>query len=178
MPHNFATDRYAPCRAGSGSLNRAPPAIRSIARLARSVPVPSPHLAGSPLQTFSSGHQLPFTENCWRGVRAVDGISRACDSTLLGIQRMLMMRHDGRPRSDRLAVTQQVHPPLSPFFHTSGRSLTAWIDRPACRQAPRIAEPAGRSARGVPGDRSRPGSPPTTDCWQDPPPGLPAIDEW
>ena len=91
---------------------------------------------------------------------------------------MLMMRHDGRPRSDRLAVTQQVHPPLSPFFHTSGRSLTAWIDRPACRQAPRIAEPAGRSARGVPGDRSRPGSPPTTGCWQDPPPGLPAIDEW
>ena len=65
MPHNFARDRYAPCRTGSGSLNRAPPGIRSIARLARSVPVPRHTWPGQRSQTFSSGHQLPFTENCW-----------------------------------------------------------------------------------------------------------------
>ena len=65
MPHNFARDRYAPCRTGSGSLNRAPPGIRSIARLARSVPVPRHTWPGRRSQTFSSGHQLPFTENRW-----------------------------------------------------------------------------------------------------------------
>ena len=63
MPHNFARDRYAPCRTGSGSLNRAPPGIRSIARLARSVPVPRHTWPCRRSQTFSSGHQLPFTEN-------------------------------------------------------------------------------------------------------------------
>ena len=65
MPHNFARDRYAPCRTGSGSLNRAPPGIRSIARLARSVPVPRLTWPGRRSQPFSSGHQLPFTENRW-----------------------------------------------------------------------------------------------------------------
>ena len=59
----FARDRYAPCRTGSGSLNRAPPGIRSIARLARSVPVPRHTWPCRRSQTFSSGHQLPFTEN-------------------------------------------------------------------------------------------------------------------
>ena len=70
MPHNFARDRYAPCRTGSGSLNRAPPGIRSIARLARSVPVPRHTWPCRRSQTFSSGHQLPFTENRW-GKRVV-----------------------------------------------------------------------------------------------------------
>ena len=73
MPHNFARDRYAPCRTGSGSLNRAPPGIRSIARLARSVPVPRHTWPGRRSQPFSSGHQLPFTEN--RCQAYLDGFS-------------------------------------------------------------------------------------------------------
>ena len=62
--------------AGTGSLNRAPPGIRSIARLARSVPVPRHTWPGRRSQTFSSGHQLPFTENRWFGGDGMDNLGR------------------------------------------------------------------------------------------------------
>ena len=67
-----------------------------------------------------------------------------------------MNRHDDSQRSGRLAVTRPVHP--SPF--RTEKQLTAPADRPV---------------RALPGDSGRPGSPPVTDCRQDPPSALPAI---
>ena len=62
-------DRYAPCRANSRSLNRAPPGIRSFCARCVVLPkcpqVPSPPLGRVGPQTFFPGRQLPLTENCW-----------------------------------------------------------------------------------------------------------------
>ena len=103
-----------------------------------------------------------------------------------------MKRHDDRQRSDRLAVTQPVHPPSLPHFFRTDKQLTAPADR-------RVRDPAHagafttavaiaiggassvhrrtgmQTARALPVDRNRPGSPPATDCQQNPPPALPAI---
>ena len=61
--------------AGTGSLNRAPPGIRSIAPAGSFCPSASPHLAVSALPAVLLGHQLPFTENrCLLLSRSIDSL--------------------------------------------------------------------------------------------------------
>ena len=101
---------------------------------------------------------------------------------------MVMKRHDDRQRSDRLVVTQPVHP-TSPLFRTD-KQLTAPADclvrQPAHAVAFTTAVAIGgaasvhrrtgmQTARALPVDRNRRGSPPATDCQQNPPPALPTI---
>ena len=59
--------------AGTGSLSPTEPHPESarLRRLARSVPVPRYTWPGRRSQPFSSGHQLPFTENRWRRAPSV-----------------------------------------------------------------------------------------------------------
>ena len=101
-----------------------------------------------------------------------------------------MKRHDDSERSGRLAVTQPVHPtpPPPPTFRTD-EQLTAPADRRvrdpahttvafttavAIRGTDSVHRRTGmRTARAVIVDRNRPGSPPATDCRQDPPPASP-----
>ena len=93
-----------------------------------------------------------------------------------------MKRHDDRQRSDRFAVTRPVH-------HTP-KQLTARADRPVHDPAHTVAFTTAvaiggarsvhrrtgmLAARVLPGDRNRPGSPPATNCAQNPPPALAAI---
>ena len=98
-----------------------------------------------------------------------------------------MKRHDNSQRSSRLAVTQPMYPPLT---SRTEKQLTARADRPLRDPAHTVAFTTAvaiggaRSvhrrtgmlgARVLPGDRNRPGSPPATDCAQNPPPALAAI---
>ena len=108
------------------------------------------------------------------------------------------IRSDLVGEADKLpAVTQPVHPmppyrpPVPPNTHFSScRSITARTVRPVRDPAYAVAFTSAvaiggagsvhrrtgmRTARALPGDRNRPGSPPATDCRQDPPPALPAI---
>ena len=101
-----------------------------------------------------------------------------------------MKRHDDRQRSDRFAVTRPVHHTPPPHFFKTEKQLTARADRPLRDPAHTVAFTTAvaiggaRSvhrrtgmlgARVLPGDRNRPGSPPATDCAQNPPPALAAI---
>ena len=98
-----------------------------------------------------------------------------------------MKRHDNSQRSSRLAVTQPMYPPLT---SRTEKQLTAPADRPVRDPAHTVAFTTAvaiggarsvhrrtgmLAARVLPGDRNRPGSPPATDCAQDPPPALAAI---
>ena len=101
-----------------------------------------------------------------------------------------MKRHDDSQRSDRLAVTQLILPP-PPLFRTEKQlTLTARADRPVRGPAHTVAFTTAvaiggarsvhrrtgmLAARVLPGDRNRPGSPPATNCAQNPPPALAAI---
>ena len=114
----------------------------------------------------------------------------------LGFDGSAMNCHDDasgwRKRSDRLVVTQPVHPATPPCLFRTEKQLTAPVDR-------RVRDPAHagafttavaiaigcagsvhrqtgmRTGHALPGDRNRPGSPPATDCRQNPPPASPAI---
>ena len=92
-----------------------------------------------------------------------------------------MKRHDNSQRSSRLAVTQPMYPE---------KQLTARADRPVRDPAHTVAFTTAvaiggarsvhrrtgmLAARVLPGDRNRPGSPPATNCAQNPPPALAAI---
>ena len=108
-----------------------------------------------------------------------------------GFDGSMMTRHDDSQSSDRLVVTQPVHPTPPPLFRTERQlTLTAPADRPVRAPAHAVALTTAvavggtgsvhrrtgmRAARTLPGDRHRPGSPPATDCRRDPPPALPAI---
>ena len=98
---------------------------------------------------------------------------------------MVMKGHDDRQRSDRLVVTQPVHPhtPPPPTLRTE-KQLTAPADRSVRDPAHAVAfttavaiRGAGsvrrrtdmRTARTLPADRNRPGSPTATVYRQDPP---------
>ena len=102
-----------------------------------------------------------------------------------------MKRHDDAPgwrkRSDRFAVTRPVHHTPPQLFQTD-KQLTARADRPLRDPAHTVAFTTAvaiggagsvhrrtgiNTARTVPGDRNRRGSPPATDCPQNPPPALP-----
>ena len=105
----------------------------------------------------------------------------------LGFSRMPMKRHDDSQRSHRLAVTQPILPPPPPLFRTE-KQLTAPADRPVRDLAHAVAFTTAvavggagsvhrrtgmRAARALLGDRNRPGTPPATDCRQNPPPASP-----
>ena len=77
-----------------------------------------------------------------------------------------MTRHDDSQRSDRLAVTQPILPP--PQFFQTEKQLTAPADRP-------LRDPAHAVAFTLPVDCNGAGSPPATNCAQNPPPALAAI---
>ena len=98
-----------------------------------------------------------------------------------------MKRHDNSQRSSRLAVTQPMYPPLT---SRTEKQLTARADRPVRDPAHTVAFTTAvaiggarsvhrrtgmLAARVLPGDRNRPGSPPATNCAQNPPPALAAI---
>ena len=104
-----------------------------------------------------------------------------------------MKRHDDAPgwrkRSDRFAVTRPVHHTPPQLFQTD-KQLTARADRPLRDPAHTVAFTTAvaiggarsvhrrtgmLAARVLPGDRNRPGSPPATNCAQNPPPALAAI---
>ena len=93
-----------------------------------------------------------------------------------------MKRHDDRQRSDRLVVTQPVHPATPPQFRTD-KQLTAPADWRVRESAHAVTFTTGsvhrrtgmQTARALPVDSRRRGSPPATDCQQNPPPALPAI---
>ena len=89
-----------------------------------------------------------------------------------------MKGHDDRQRSDRLVVTQPVHPATPPLLRTE-KQLTAPADRsvrdPAHAVAFTTAVAVGgagsvhrrtgmRTARALPADRNGAGSPPATNC--------------
>ena len=97
-----------------------------------------------------------------------------------------MTRHDDSQRSDRLAVRRPMHPPPP----QTEKQLTARADRPLRASAHAVAftttvavggagsvhrRTGTQTARALPVDRNRPGSSPATDCRQDPPPALAAI---
>ena len=133
--------------------------------------------------TLAGGRKGRSPRLTWSGEPVTIGSS--------GIERMPMKRHDDSQRSGRLAVTQPVHPRPPHFFRTD-KQLTAPADR-------RVRDPAHagafttavaiaigcagsahrqtgmRTGHALPGDRNRPGSPPATDCRQNSPPALPAI---
>ena len=98
-----------------------------------------------------------------------------------------MKRHDDRQRSDRFAVTRPVHhtPPLQ-----TEKQLTARADRPGRDPAHAVAftttvavggagsvhrRTGTQTGRALPVDRNGVGSPPATNCAQNPPPALAAI---
>ena len=99
-----------------------------------------------------------------------------------------MKRHDDSQRSSRLAVTQPMYRPLT---SRTEKQLTARADRPLRDPAHAVAFTTAvavggtgsvhrrtgmRAAPTLPGgEGSRPGSLPATDCPQNPPPALPAI---
>ena len=98
-----------------------------------------------------------------------------------------MKRHDDSQRSGRLAVKQPVHP-IPPHFFGTEKQLTAPAHRPVRAPAHAVAFTTAvaiggagsvhrrtgiKTARTLPGDRDRAGSPPATDCPQNPPPALP-----
>ena len=71
MPHHLR--QGSPCAlppAPARSTEPHPESAR-LRRLARSVPVPRHTWPGRRSQPFSSGHQLPFTENRWRHARVL-----------------------------------------------------------------------------------------------------------
>ena len=121
-------------------------------------------------------------------VRPVDRFPPACDGSPLGVGWMRKKRDDDSQRRDRLAVTQPMYPPLT--FRTE-KQLTARADRPLRDPAHAVAFTTAvavggtgsvhrrtgmRAAPTLPGgEGSRPGSLPATDCPQNPPPALPAI---
>ena len=93
---------------------------------------------------------------------------------------MVIKRHDDRQRSDRFAVTRQVHrtPPPPNFFQTE-KQLTARADRPVRESAHTVAFTTAvaiggarsvhrrtgmRTARALPADSGGAGSPPATNC--------------
>ena len=122
-------------------------------------------------------HQ-PFTENCWS---VIQSHGRAMTTRLVDPSRTSVVRS----HSKVMQVTLMLPPPL---FRTE-KQLTARRDRPvrdparavgftttaaAIGGAGSVHRRTGmRSARALPGDRNRPGSPPATDCRQNPPPALP-----
>ena len=96
-----------------------------------------------------------------------------------------MERRDNSQRSSRSAVTQPMYPP--PLFQTE-KQLTAPADRPLRHPAHTVAFTTAvglggassvhrrtgmQTARALPVDRNRSGSPPATDCQQNPPPAFP-----
>ena len=105
---------------------------------------------------------------------------------LIRVDQMRMERHHDSQRSGRLAVTQ----PVPPHFFRTDKQLTAPADR-------RVRDPAHagafttavaiaiggagsvhrqtgmRTGHALPADHNRAGSPPATDCRQNPPPALP-----
>ena len=98
-----------------------------------------------------------------------------------------MKRHDDSQRSDRLVVTQPVHP-APPRNSLLEKALTAQADRPLRAPAHAVASTTAvaiggtgsvhsrtgmRAAHAVVGDRDRAGSPPATNCAQNPPPASP-----
>ena len=92
---------------------------------------------------------------------------------------------------NKLTLMSPIPPPVPPNTHFSScRSITARTVRPVRDPAYAVAFTSAvaiggagsvhrrtgmRTARALSGDRNRPGSTPATDCRQDPPPALPAI---
>ena len=107
---------------------------------------------------------------------------------------MQMARGDATQHCHRLAATQPARPilayPPSPLFQTE-KQLTARADRRARAPAHAVASTTAVAIGGTGsvhrrtgmlaaptlpgGDRNRPGSPPATNCPQNPPPALAAI---
>ena len=101
-----------------------------------------------------------------------------------------MKRHDDRQRSDRFAVTRPVHhTPPAPLFQTE-KQLTARADRPLRDPAHTVAFTTAVAVGGAGSVHRRTGiktartlptatvpdrSPPATNCAQNPPPALAAI---
>ena len=106
----------------------------------------------------------------------------------LGFDGSMMTRHDNSQRSSRLAVTQPMYRPLT---SRTEKQLTARADRPLRDPAHAVAFTTAVAVGGTGsvhrrtgmragptlpgGEGSRPGSLPATDCPQNPPPALPAI---
>ena len=147
--------------------------------------IPCPH---GIRMSFSMGWSCRPTSTDPTDPRVVDSAPRPCKHDSLGDRLMLMDRHDHSQRSGRSAVTRPVHP-LPPLFRTE-KQLTAPADRPVPDAAHAVAfttavviRGAGsvhlrtgmRTARALPGDSGRAGSPPATDSRHDPSPPLPAI---
>ena len=132
----------------------------------------------------------------WLGVRmfgdhrVVDRVAAPVASLpRLGSDGSMMTRHDDSQRSDRLAVTQPILPRPPPLFQTE-KQLTAPADRPVRDAAHAVAFTTAvavggagsvhrrtgiKTARTLPVDRNGAGSPPATNCAQNPPPALAAI---
>ena len=80
-----------------------------------------------------------------------------------------MKRHDNSQRSSRSAVTQPMYRPLRHPAHT-----VAFTTAVGLGGASSVHRRTGmQTARALPVDRNRPGSPPATDCQQNPPPASP-----
>ena len=100
-------------------------------------------------------------------VRAVDRFPPACDGSPLGVGWMRMKRDDDS--HDRLEQRSRCIPPQ--LFRTE-KQLTAPADRPVRAPAHAVAFSTGVAA-GY--DRNGPGSRPASNCAQNPPPALAAI---
>ena len=138
--------------------------------------------------------RLPVT---FVDLRVVDRFPPACDGSPLGVGWMRrqdgMKRDDDSQRGGRLAVTRPVHytpPPPPPLTLPTENQLTARADRPLREPAHTVAfttavaiDGAGsvrrqtgiKTARTLPVDRNGAGSRPATNCAQNPPPALAAI---
>ena len=90
--------------AGTGSLNRAPPGIRSIAPAGSFCPSASPHLAGSALPAVLLGHQLPFTENRWLEAGSLDAAMEAVRSAYRAIPANLILATPQGPADFEILV--------------------------------------------------------------------------